>query len=274
MYGDKTCPAQAGPPQEQTYEINGSTFRVFLNNNVQGGHPSSIWLGGNKRRKGFLDIHPAIEDFIRTNYRNEEVDFPKPQVKVDSDNVVFWECTTEAKIKLRNRPDDSKVLFRCHPNYHDEGPHYDWAILDFHRDEEEIEQLKGNPECSHETNFPHNCVPSKILAFIKCSESQRLFAICHPCTFRDKYLVRLDTVLTEPWQLDFTTVERKVRAKANLEIVDAEATIVDRCFVVEEVPGLKLGVDLRKTEVEKGYDWVILVKKRSLWGNAFYATPT
>ena len=192
---------------------------------------------------------------------------------------------------------DERVTFRCSPNYHSEGPWYDWAIVDFktdlffHKEGNLEEFLHEHPRNKKEHHDPighkpqhgDRCVPCKVLAFAQDLESNKIKTLVHGCSFRttgDK--TKFDTVLLEFWQLEYSqeTVEQQVwdsasekmrkvsktQMQAHLCWVDLDS-IVCPCFVVEEEPGIH---EILPQDKVLNLNWVMLVRQHRLWAAEFH----
>ena len=145
---------------------------------------------------------------------------------------------------------------------------------------------------THEPQHPDNCVPCKLLAFADRGDGT-ILALVHGCHFRTTQQdMEHDTVLLEFWRLDYhdlykdlpldrrNKVPRGGRAMQGqhdykvpfLCWVDTKS-ILSRCLVVEEEPGLHETQPRTKpkgrSRATKALDWVMLVRQHSIWPEQF-----
>ena len=261
--------------------LRGSHFSIFNTRAAGGGYIETKWSGSEKRRKGYVEAHPLVEEFFREEQHNRGdgaiiVD-PKQDTDGHGTTVLSWKCYTECIFSPPLRcPTQPRLTFRCHPNYRNEGEFYDWVIVRFQRDNPTY-FAEGH---SHRTFFRSDCVPAKLILFVRDSSSGKICALVHACHFRTAALCHLDSVLMEPFQLEYHVariepqgggrVPRRSVQKATLRLVEIDS-IEARCFVVEEQRGIKENVPMPR-EVETanpGYDRVWLVRPRTDWGPEF-----
>jgi hypothetical protein len=154
-------------------------------------------------------------------------------------------------------------------------------------------------EVHHNSFFPEGCVPAKVLAFVQNDEG-RVVAIVHPCEYQTRDEKEMGSVLLEHWSLSFTREAEQPKEADFDYILSAKlyaveiASIYDRCFVVEESPGIKSSIEVleekdpnpkrgqihrkgrpprknkskRKNQLEL-HSAVLLVRHREIWGQEF-----
>ena len=241
-----------------------------------------------------------IENFLRFQPK-DNIDAAAP---TKSGNDIYWELRTELTTTLRD--EEEKVTLRCHPNYRNEGPWYDWVMVNFEVSDDTVFQRENDRQVSlrkfikqgnkkkdfspikHETQYEDCVVPCKLLAFWQNPDDpEDIRALVHGCDFRtNSKQTDHDTVLFEFWQLSYHDLHRylpealrdrgndgsrlsnrnKKYAVPNLAWVDIDS-IVTRCLVIEEEPGVHEVVPETDKGVEKR--WVILVRKHGLWAEQF-----
>ena len=164
------------------------------------------------------------------------------------------------------------VKFRCHPNFRNEGPWYDWAIVRFAQ-----EGGATNQEDST-TQVPKDCVPCKILAFFEDGTTNEIKALVHGCRFRDRDGdLNRDTCLIEFWNLayDHTVITQQRPGGGTLRgqqcyipclYVVSLSSFHARCFVVDTNPGVHERLN-KQNEVDR--HCVMLVRDRSEWPDIF-----
>jgi hypothetical protein len=235
-------------------QLLGSRYVVYRD-----GSPASWVSGKQKGRVGFVDVHPLIQEALRKPKSFFGGAKCPPTEEADgSDSGPFWTVHTECSFP---HPETNKrITVRCHPNYHAEGPWYDWVEVKF-------TQSSFTGLAEHRGNFLHqHSVPAKVLAFVQHPVSGSVLALIHPCAWRTINESEKDTVLTELWTQEFTTKDGV--AVPNLFLVGV-ASICGLCLVVEEVPGLKERVDTADDEHCQEFDVALLVLDRRKWGELF-----
>ena len=138
------------------------------------------------------------------------------------------------------------LKFRAHHNYKNEGPWYDWAMIQYYNIPS-LDSLPDNDGTPVKTFYRTDCFPAKILGFVSTSQwrrsnesdavvnqrrhlgsrnkavecsnpwtnEERTFAIIHCCDKRDKELVSRGSVLTENWLLEYRTIKVVQRDRDN-----------------------------------------------------------
>ena len=187
-------------------KLGGTTFRVYgsapmgTTDNVEEEEGVCVFqqserVNKDKRTKSDFVVHPVIENYLRWQpHQQEELSIPP----ICDGGKRYWEMKTECSLV----PLDGgiRVTLRCHPNYKNEGPWYDWVMVNFetnrffhkenNRRQFNARQTKNNdPELEkefdpmqHEPQYPDNCVPCKVLAFAR-SQTGKTMALVHGCQF-------------------------------------------------------------------------------------------
>ena len=231
--------------------------------------------------KSHFPVSPVIENHLRF-HSLENADFEDQLSTTKSpgtDGEEFWELRTEAAIPLQSDP-ETIVSFRCHPNYRNEGPWYDWAIIDF-----------GNPPPDTVKGmYTKKCIPSKILAFAEDPNGKGLMALVHGCNWRTERESDQDSVLVEHWQLAYHDVSQNLPQRWRNRNFDGSRagqkqycwaptltwisvkSILCPCLVVEEEPGIHEYRPVIPKNRGKGLqhkDKVLLVRPREQWPGQF-----
>lgn len=169
-------------------KVRGSSLRIFANWKK---FIPPIWSGNEKTRKSDLHVPPSLlEFFIRSRDDNESEEALKACLvrgrhRIDGmeTEVEFWNLSTECDMYLPGYRGGRRHIFRAHPNYQNEGPWYDWAMIEFPGENEPF--------------------PGKILAFMvgKSPENDAAgCAIVHTCS---EELKDLESVLVKHWKLEY-----------------------------------------------------------------------
>jgi hypothetical protein len=256
-----------GPPK-----LQGSHCRVYTNDSK---HP--LWSGNEKRRKGYLEVHPAVLDFFRT-YTEKRCEkrhdvFIQPTLEdekeIGDEDHYYWEIYTECDIYLRDM--FYRHTFRCHPNYRDDGPYFDWAFFKY-----------VNEDGCSITKYP-----CKIIAFVANPKEQdgAPSALVHCTMERSLALEELSTTLITHWYLEYTNADRVpskhekvVRHASVLRLVDLKSLVVG-CYVVEEPKALleaeishytNLTPEEKKLKDKNSYKHVLVLLDRNYWAEKFW----
>jgi hypothetical protein len=280
----------------QQPKLMGSCFRVYadkVQDGVLGGFVPSKFLGNEKIRKSSLSVHPLIEDYLRSAQNN--VPIAKSRNPKNGQLENYWQCFTECTFFPPDK--DGPLTLRCHPNYRNEGEWFDWAIIRFERTESSVEQDDEDDDEEYQPQWPSDCVPSKILAFVENPKNMgQPMVLVHGCSFETHS--DLDSVLFEFRQLQYKDIQATLQIPRRfIDTTDDSATldyfgedttqtmtvpdlylvtldsIVDACFVVEETPGII--ESLEKPQVTKRrkqkteFPWVMLIKDRTKWAELF-----
>ena len=210
------------------------------------------WLAGNsKKRKGSVDIHPSIIGYFTDSKKDPE----QPM----------------APRYGYTRLKAGDVLYRAHPNFHNEGPWYDWSYVAFDRDFDDYPfDVDSSDDSATRPMHSPEYIPVKILCFLGdgTGDGETALALVHCCEWRENSFD--DTVITEMWDLEYTLPgkdkrHRKYR-KAVIRCVHASA-LTSSVFVVEESPGVKEG--FLTTADPPVSTRVLVVKPRTQWAKAF-----
>ena len=255
-------------------------------------------ISRDKRTKSQFTVHPVVENFLRWQPPDE----PNVMARTEGSSQ-FWELKTECR--LTPPDDDKRITLRCHPNYQNEGPWYDWVLVNFQTDrffhkannKKRFDTLKRNKHpglenehdpMKHDTMNPDNCVPCKLLAFAERHTDGKTMALVHGCSFRTTNNdIYHDTVLVEFWRLEYHDLYKNLpvelrnpqprgRKRAGqhdytvpfLCWIDV-ASIVSRCFVIEEEPGLHEVLPRTKDKKSEALNWVMLMRPHSFWAEQF-----
>ena len=149
-------------------------------------------------------------------------------------------------------------------------------MVDFCTDRMDFESHDNQP-----TQYVHNVVPCKVLAFSEKAGSDGTPEICalvHACHYRPRIEDRdEDSVLLEKWRLSYkncwesfdkesrqrvTNWRERRRMVPDLHWTGLDS-IVSRCLVIEEEPGVF------ELEGDRNNCVVWLVRKRTRWPNEF-----
>ena len=296
---------------DRTPVLGGSTYRIYgrRTDDDTREHPfrPSEKVHRDKRAKSEFTIHPSIENFLRW----QPLEDPSVLAATDAtSSVPYWELKTECSMV----PEDSsdRLLLRCHPNFQNEGPWYDWVLVNFStslffhkpglegeynarrkkRPKERTLEPKFDP-MQHEPQNPDTCVPCKVMAFAKGGDGE-IMALVHGCKFRTTNNdIKGDTVLLEFWRLEYrnlyeelppnlrNTVPRGGRRQPGVHDYEVPflcwvklKSIVGRCFVIEEEPGIHEVQPYTRPSIgkPKPSNRVILIRPHSLWAEEFTNT--
>ena len=284
-------------------------YRVYANTPQGTVNPSEPGVGHYQVTKAFrknsckahFAISPVVEDFLRWQPQEEH---DKIFVQ-ELDGEIFWEFRTEVSIVLKDRTEGTqRVKLRCHPNYRNEGPWYDWVVVNFdskevifQRDnasskrrylrnggkEEEWDPIEGSTQ-----QYDDSCIPCKVLAIAQNPKDEKdVRLLVHGCQYRtDNKQTEFDTVLLEFWQLAYHDLydhlpkawrdNRRRNSRNPKKDLPHKApqlswikldTVVTRCLVVEEDPGIFETVPLSPKGDEK--NWVMLLRPHIRWATEF-----
>ena len=139
-------------------------------------------------------------------------------------------------------------------------------------EEEETSILQLRKELRSSEQYGPSCCPAKVLGFVVDPIEKKPHAVIHPCHYQDQRDIERGTVLTESWRLSFTKLNEENGQCSiltpSLELVSIDS-IVARCFVVEEKPGIKAEVHPTQTDSKEVLEAILLVRKRQEWGDFF-----
>jgi hypothetical protein len=265
---------------KDSVKLKGTRYRVYASP-PDGVHPNTGKPGLtiykpsqafiNKKNQGGFVVSPVIENYLRFQPKEDHEKLPW----TSKNDERYWDLRTEATIALSGS--GKKVSLRCHPNYRNEGPWYDWVIVHFETDEA-FEDLPAD----HRPQYQRDCVPCKILAFAehqpKGSKKTETWILVHGCNFRKtENESKMDSCLLEHWELAYHDLSSHIPADGSgdnehywspvLNWIKPES-ILCRCLVVEEEPGIFENVPMAKSKTkktEKPSNKVLLIKQRRLW---------
>lgn len=277
--GEETAAAaQDGPI------LGGSRYRVYTNTNIPSEQITS------SKPQGSFAVSPVIENFLRWQNKAEHDILPLSE---DTRGTNFWELRTE--VSFIPKEGDRRITLRCHPNYKNEGPWYDWAIVHFqpgnevfHRPENKAKFLRNGGvlrdwdpiDKDAASQYGDTLVPSKILALAENPVTGEAMALVHGCAFRLTGRDReSDTCLLEAWRLSYLDLyqqlprDRRKNTGQNSYLAPqltwvALDSIYMRCLVIEEEPGVYENVPYHK-RFKRPMDRVLLVRQRKDWANEF-----
>ena len=288
-----------GAPHPQTAGAH-TTSDVPQAPPIAGVYQQSERMNRDKRSKSSFIVHPVIENFLRWQPVCD------PWIKATNNGgKQYWQLRTECSIVPVDAEAQKPITLRCHPNFQNEGPWYDWAIVKFETDrffhhQNNKRQFKTKQKNRHpdlekefdpiqnEPQHPDCCVPCKILAFAENTDGA-IMALVHGCRFRTTHQQTMnDTVLLEFWQLEYHNLrdelppdlskQNKRRQRQQdyfapfLSWIDVRS-ILRRCLVIEEEPGIHEQKPMSKAKKNKAkpkeLNWVMLVRDHSLWPEQF-----
>lgn len=215
-----------------------------------------------KKGSGAFVVSPVIENFLRFQPQDDEDKLPC----TEKNGAMFWELRTELSFCLEDT--DERINIRCHPNFGNEGPWYDWIIVHF----------EGNDDNEDDGGqYARTMVPCKVLAVAQNPEKKDdIRILVHGCKFREKDERKPDTVLLEKWELayhdlyDFLPTKKRtggIPYRAPLLSWISPENVVDRCLVIEEEPGIF--ETCPETSNNRPKNKVLLVRKRQMWPAEF-----
>ena len=263
------------------------------------------WLTKVAKKKP-LALHGCVLDFLHEKLpsfqHNGLVSLPE---HYNEDNLLIEGYTEYIHPK-------SKKRYRSHPDYHSNGPWYDWAFVRFTEQEDDSEGEVSLPdsvqpeECDMRegANPSKRClpiaaedkVPCKILAFIRIFEHD--FAVVHPCRWQE-YPKEQNSMLLECWQLDYApmvsstnqpkkrrVLENDGRNATNEDGKTARAktiyqpqfyivdveTIGERILVIEQNPGIHEGIDERN-HINSSF-CIVPKPRETVWAKQFFPTSS
>lgn len=256
--------------------LKGTRYRVYASQ--PNGCPATVARGTGlsiykpskafikKRTQGGFVVSPVIENFLRFQPKEDHDKLPWKTKNGEQ----FWDLRTEATITLQGT--GQKINLRCHPNYRNEGPWFDWVIVHFETDEV-FEKLPSD----HRPQYQRDCVPCKILAFAEGpnGEDDQPWILVHGCQYRKKVSQsEMDSCLLEHWELAYHDLASHLPNGKDdsahywgpqLSWIRPN-NILCRCLVVEEEPGIFENVPMTRTKKrEKMRNKVLLIKQRRFW---------
>jgi hypothetical protein len=257
--------------------LKGSKYRVFSRQSVNGAVlPGTAPLG--KGTVGYADLSSVVEKYLRQQkYDPEDAKKICPQKSKTGDSLwfdVFTECHFAVK-EIHNTRKAKELKLRCHPNYRNEGPWYDWVIVAYEIDESERIDRTHVDIGGTEPFYTEGMVPCKVLGFVRDnSQEGKIKVIVHTCDFQSFEEGRSGSVLIESWRLSYQQNKRGGQWRYRYPVIDVVEleSIHDAALVVEEYPGIHDMIDLDTIgEHKRTYDSVLLVRPREQWGSEFIA---
>jgi hypothetical protein len=239
---------------------------VVLDHHLNGGHLYSIvhdlhtkgcTFEMHSSNKG-TQVHPAVLSWLGKNWK---------KVVPSNNSCLTVDCFTEYIHK-------NGTKFRSHPNYHNEGPWYDWASVTFGED-----GATENVPCRL-LLFYHQKGENNDLSDSEASQSTNdecgIRALVQTCSYRqalgtpeERNEKMYDTALLSRHALAATWVASTIGSPAhNLPRIDSVPveSIQDNLIVVEEMPGL--------VKSWQGTRYVWLARNQKLeWPNMFQIGP-
>jgi len=269
------------PSKDAPATMHGSCFRVYADKVDTGMYQPSEYLG---KSIGYSAVSSLLEDYLRESLEDSgHIDAPiVPQSMEDGQRYwdVYTECTFIPSDAVGVRA-NGMMLLRAHPNYCNEGPWFDWAMINFG---EPTQDEMNDQEMLNATPFyKQGTVPCKILGFVRDGHSGEVLALVQPCEYQNADDLKASSVLLESWRMQYmgptlgTNRPRRAHPKTPdrhqpfIQEVHLE-TIHDRCLVVQEYPGINcyLDEDLRSDPcLLANHDAVLLVRNRRDWGLEF-----
>jgi len=214
---------------------------------------------------------------------------PKKEEAKDGDEEsehYYWQIYTELDMYL---PDEKRRrTLRCHPNYHNEGPYYDFVYVNF--------ETKEGEEARQGSNGPYPC---KVLAFVQGlpeeirdgeEKVQKTYALVHCADYQigTKAREHENSVLYKHWYLEYVAEDSAAKSKeeqyfrALLRLVDI-TSISAACYGFEErrivvSEGHVAADEVRRTERQPQYEkfrrrhyrHLITATYPSLWPSRFW----
>lgn len=217
------------------------------------------------RKKGSAPfvVSPVIENFLRFQPKGASDKIPW----IDSnDGSQLWELRTELSFIMPKT--EQRTTIRCHPNFRNEGPWYDWVVVHF----------EGNHVKTPSSEYPSSCVPCKVLAVAENpKEKGDVWILVHGCNYRTpEECDEKDSVLIEHWELAYHDLyehlpagrrNRTRRYMAPFLTWVSPENIQDRCLVIEEEPGVfEVCPETTKKQLKNK---VLMVRKRHKWAAEF-----
>ena len=293
--------------QKETEEpvVGGTKYRVY-NSKPREEDESQPSAGGTNYRltkaftkksaKSHFSVSPVIEDFLRWQPKQDcECIFLQ-----ESGGESFWELQTEVSMVIPDTKE--RVTLRCHPNFRNEGPWYDWVIVRFDTKDTQYQRdtvasrnsflrnggkkkdwdpIQGNQQ------YDDGFVPCKILGIAQNPKNKKdVRLLVHGCQFRTSQIhTRYDTVLLEFWQLAYhnryADLPAEFRQLRKQELPPNERfqhlvphlswitidNVYSTCLVIEEEPGIHEVAPINKEGEQK--NWVMLVRGHGSWPGEF-----
>jgi hypothetical protein len=256
--------------------LKGSKYRVFTRPYVDGAAlPLTASLG--KETVGYANLSDVVQEYLRQQSSDEVEESKKirPQ-QATRGNSRWFDVFTECHFAVKEIPNTRKakeLKLRCHPNYRNDGPWYDWVVVAYEIDEMDRIDRTHADIGGIEPFYPEGMVPCKVLGFVRDNaQGGKIKVVVHTCDFQSFEEGRSGSVLIESWHLSYHQRQGQRRhLYPVIDVVDLES-IHDIAFVVEEYPGIHGMIDLDNIgEHKHTYNSVLLVRPRDQWGTEFIA---
>ena len=193
---------------------------------VQAFQPTKVFQ--KKNAKTTFSVSPVIENFLRAFQTGPGMLGPKEDSS-GGKKEIYWELVTEVSAVLPD--EDKRVTIRCHPNYKNDGPWFDWVMVRFsttdvdfwHKGDENKFVAAGNnindfSAIREPTQFEDDCVPCKVLAAMEDEEGD-VKLLVHGCLFRTSGVETAnDSVLLEFWNLSYSQRYDSLPREGNVAI--------------------------------------------------------
>ena len=235
--------------------------------------------GKEQFRQGYSALPTLVVDYLQKQHtefleasedtrKGLEAKWVRPTKGQNGDS--YFEVRTELTFGLlnkdRHRRTNSNIRMRCHTNYRSQGEWYDWVVVDYEEDGPGGRSGPANKKAA---------VPCKLLAFVfdqGAYDGEGAWkAVLHPCSFQDKQDQDQSGLFFQQWKLNYTPKNKNDNNLLipELDVVELE-TIIDRCLVVEQIPGIKAEIDPRKSVPKMDTSRkVVYILPRRLWGDKF-----
>jgi hypothetical protein len=177
-------------------------------------------------------IHPSILDWFAKEFCKSF-----PNYLSEEDGSVL--------IKLHTEWGKDGERFRSDPDYHSDGPWFEWSMVEF------------------EVGNTFEEFPAKLLAFFEVGNATHVLAHC--CDFRTRRIKSEESMLMQPWRMEVNRANNRL-VRPKYTVLNTQS-INERAFVVQEVPGL---FEWRK-ETDESATRVVRVKARNMWPVEFIA---
>jgi len=164
-----------------------------------------------------------------------------------------------------------KYTFRCHPNYKNEGPWFDYVLIAWEQEETEsgyidddsMEEKLHEPISMKNNLKPSNIklIPAKLICFIK-NHKNEMNVILHSCLGLSEKL----SVLTYKWELEYEKEKKKsLKSPRNFTSDDtSKLSPVYHCVSVDTIQKHCLMIPMHTTS-----RFLIQVVDQDKWADAF-----
>ncbi len=267
-YEDKNTNGTNELDEKNSFVIGKSKFKLTMTGAKQA---KCECLPTKKKQKGHFHVHPSIIKWFGDNHQLHGMGVANGYTEY-----------------MRNG-----LLFRAHPNYHSNGPWFDWGIVGFETDKDQNGSTNSdsNSTISNTKGFWNTQqVPCKFLCFLTdgdlegdggnlgAEQSTEIFILCHSCDYSDHHH---DSSLCEVWELEYNQIQtRDIQTNGRKQVLIPTYrlvpvdSIVDRIHVVEEYPGIQETIPLEKKIKNEWTPTVIVPTPRAFWATAFTEIET